>query len=407
MVVQREIEIWERMLKAGQSHKEFYPRFSEKEYQQRYKKIREMMRSNGFECLIIYGDGGFYLVNGANVRYLSNYVDFLNSYVVFPYDGNPTVFIGLRYYIPIAGAMSVIEDIRWPEAFLDPIKVVDRIKELKLGKGKIGVVGVSAARLSSLPYDHHKTFLDGLPSATLVNATQDFESIRQVPSEEEIEWLSKGAELSDLSIEAIADASRPGVKLHEVYGAAYEPLKKGGSMALCMVGVMNDPPMLHPVMFPSNRILKRGDILHAEVSVSYGGYSGQILRMIALGDPPKSYLRVHDVAVQVYKEIQKVCKPGVKPEVIRQCGSQIIKNDGLNGAVLAHGWGMGGLAKPIIYTSRISGEDVQISKNMTLIIEPFVGTTDAEQNVFFGETNRVTESGGVSYHNLPLEFIIK
>jgi len=85
-----------------------HPRFSKEEYDQRFREIRKRMQEKGIDVLIIYGDSGSYNSNHANVKYVSNYQDLVSSYVVFPQEGEPSLHISNRLYLPYATLMSIL-----------------------------------------------------------------------------------------------------------------------------------------------------------------------------------------------------------------------------------------------------------------------------------------------------------
>ena len=66
-------------MNSSQEQESYYRRFSQAEYERRYAKVREAMKENNLDCLLFYGCAG--LGNSVNVRYLSNYSDYLQSYL--------------------------------------------------------------------------------------------------------------------------------------------------------------------------------------------------------------------------------------------------------------------------------------------------------------------------------------
>src|SRR3989304_7966197 len=94
---------------------DYYPPFSDAEYERRYSTLRKFMNADGLDCLIVYGA---YSMVGTdtgqiNTVYLSNYAGFIQTYVVFPLRADPTLFISFGYHLPNARDLSVIKDIRW------------------------------------------------------------------------------------------------------------------------------------------------------------------------------------------------------------------------------------------------------------------------------------------------------
>jgi Xaa-Pro aminopeptidase len=74
--------------------------------------------------------------------------------------------------------------------------VAKQLQELKMDGKSIGIVdGFSIA--PSLPQVHHVLFTQKLPRSKFVNATFKYEELKAIPSEEEMAWFRKGAELTD------------------------------------------------------------------------------------------------------------------------------------------------------------------------------------------------------------------
>ncbi len=98
---------------------DFFPTFSEKEFERRRKMIRASMQDQGLDCLIIYGAYG-YAGNDTgqvNAVYLSNYASVAHSYIVFPLKEDPTLIISTAFHIPNAKDISAIQDIRASRAY--------------------------------------------------------------------------------------------------------------------------------------------------------------------------------------------------------------------------------------------------------------------------------------------------
>src|SRR5262249_23426657 len=100
-------------------------RFSEDEYRRRYREIRQLMTARGIDCLLMMSSGYLF---GANLIYVANYIDILHGVVVFPLEGQPTVFALAYSFAAQAAAQSVIEDVRWGTA-INHAAIVDRLRE--------------------------------------------------------------------------------------------------------------------------------------------------------------------------------------------------------------------------------------------------------------------------------------
>ena len=86
-----------------------YPRFSDAEFAHRYARVRAAMQEVGLSALVLHGTAGSY----QEIQYLSNFLVTREAMLVFPQDGEPTLFVQYYNHIPNARRVSSIEDIRW------------------------------------------------------------------------------------------------------------------------------------------------------------------------------------------------------------------------------------------------------------------------------------------------------
>jgi len=388
----------------------YYHRFSEKEYQRRHEKVRQAMAARHLDCLILYGTSG--VGNSVNVRYLSNYGDYQHSYVVFPLKEKPTQFMGLYPHLPNAKAISVIEDVRWGGNDVAG-KVAERIKELGLDKGRIGIVGI-AKRFQSVPHDHYLTLEEKLPQVAWENATFLLQEIRANPSQEEVEVLQESGKLNDKVMQVLVDTVRPGINEFQLAAETrYAAEKAGGYVHVFLLGStpMSNPSMPYPWPYPSKRVIQAGDVILTELSVgTVEGYSGQVIRPIALGEPDQEYWDLYNVAHQVYRGVVPLMKPGNKPQQFLDV-TQAISHSGYTiQAPIVHGRA-GTLVPPMVGVPGVellnSGLDQELRENQTIMLEPNPCTKDLQKGIFLGDMYRVGSNGGISYHKFPLEFIIK
>jgi Xaa-Pro aminopeptidase len=148
--------------------------------------------------------------------------------------------------------------------------VVNRIRELRLEKGRLGLIGVHADRGITLPMDHYLIFTKAMPQAELVNITRDVEDLAMVRSEEELSFNARGAEYTDYTMAHLIKAVVPGASETSLYGrvmtAAWE---SGGEHEFALLGSTSQtwPDMPYPWHIPSERVIEDGDIVLNELSV--------------------------------------------------------------------------------------------------------------------------------------------
>src|SRR5262249_27372166 len=145
----------------------------------------------------------------------------------------------------------------------------------------------------------------------LTSLNRDYIRLRQVKSDEEMNWLRIGAHFSDLGMSALRDELRPGMterELGDMVERAY--VSHGATNVIHYIGVtdMNAPDLGVPRQFPSMRRVKAGDVVVAEISAAFWDYPGQVLRSFSLGEPSKLYRELHAAADAAFNAIAIVLK---------------------------------------------------------------------------------------------------
>ena len=187
---------------------------------------------------------------------------------------------------PNAREMAVVERVEWGGT--DSAATVAR----ELGRRAVRRVGLVGA----IPYQAHGRLARALPGVELVDLTPAFRRMRHVKSDEEIAWTRQGAALCD---SAMRRARRRSPARHvrvRARGACRIRLRSGRRQPRDLlprygahVGWRADRPGSELVA-PEARGLGHGAI---ELSAGIGGYTGQVLRTIAIGEPPAAYADLH------------------------------------------------------------------------------------------------------------------
>jgi Xaa-Pro aminopeptidase len=388
-----------------------HPRYPKEEYSRRYREIRKRMRERGIDLLVMYGDSGSHGGNQANVKYVTNYQDPVCSFVVFPLDGEPALYMSNRLYLPYAKQMSVL---RTTEAVdYDPGKKVEmRIRALGLEKGTIGFVGYRGILKTSIPYSVVEHWRNVFPGASFVEATDILHAVRSIKSREELKWFRKGAALTDMAFEALDKKARAGMTDYELAGVvsnAYMP--HGGGQHLIFIGStsMARPHLIFPNQFPTHRKTRKGDIVLTELSADYHMHAGQAHRPISVGArPTAAYEKLYEVAAEAYTRILKAVKPGANHEDVKRAGA-IIKEEGFTTFDSTfHGWGL------LIEDPRVDVDATMIDRpqneivfreGMLVVIQPNVVTADGKRGLQVGNLVEVTKTGARALQKFPMKFM--
>lgn len=398
---------------------EYFPRFSSAEFDRRRSAVRQMMREEDVDALVVYGHSGINRRYQSNVYYLANYLDQHHNYLVFFADPNeePQLLVGLGSHVPTAAAWTEIEDTQAGGA--DPAaKVVERIRGTDAATGTVGVVGPRASHGITIPHPHYETLSTGL-DAELEDVSLAFERVRIRKSEEEIEWLRRGAAFTDTAMEALERATEPGMTELDVKAELeYAYLREGGDQHISYISStpMTDPEpgkCLHWKQ-ASNRPIREGDVVNTELGAGYWGYTGQMQRSFTVGRPPTDeYRDLHDVAVETYENILDVLQPGNTTADILRAAEPIIESEYTIYDGLVHGFGVD-IVPPTVGAEDIEaakdGEDpiedpMELQENMAVVVQPNPITTDERRGVQVGNLTVIGQNGPEVLQDYPVGFV--
>ena len=377
-----------------------YPRFSDGEHERRNRLVRALMETEGLDGLVIFGWSAMNRAAQGDVYYVAGYLGMRDNYVLFPLTGDPVFFVQSYNHVPNAAEVSNLSDVRWGGA--DPGRVLG--EELNhRGARSVGVVGM-------MPYQHHEAMRKAADAARFVDLTFAFKRLRMDKSDEEIEWLRKGAAHTDAALEALARELRPGLleyQLGSIIESAY--LDDGGLTTFYYLAStpMDRPDRSVPAQVLSSRRIEAGDVVSSEISISHGGYAGQGLRTFSVAAEPSALIsELHDVAEQVYHSVRSAIKPGATHEDVWDA-SDLIEESGFTiRDALLHGFGIG-ILPPGVRTRATThiDEPWTFRENQTIVIQPNVITLDEQAGVQTGDLCVVTADGCESLHRFPLELV--
>lgn len=289
---------------------DFFPSFSDRELARRHELVRAAMRERGLDCLVVYG---FHHYNGndvgqTNIVWLASFANVVQTYVVFPADGEPSLVVGLPFHVAIAKKLSYIQDI-----VADPGLVQGMIasvkKHVRTG-ARVGLVGYTGG--ITLPYEHRDRLAAAMPDLICEDVTSWLLDLRLVLGAEEMALMKRAAVLSDHVHEQVFQATRIGATHSEVCRiVGIEALKAGGHWALSHVGAtsMSNPEAYYPDFYATHEPFRAGDVCQTEFALGYGNYMVKTTTSYFIGEPTDEYRKLFEVAA----EIQNRCIDGLKP----------------------------------------------------------------------------------------------
>lgn len=295
-----------------------YPVLSLQERDRRWKRVRDLMKEKGVECLILAGLKSREQLEG----YLTN--EYLEGIVIFPLDGDPVclTWTGSRVTRHTENSQSAhppwVEDIRVGTSGQGIAAI---LTEKGFDRARIGVVGLESRAPGEgsgyIPYNTWVRVLEELKSATFVDLSFAFSELVLVKSEEELALVRHSAKIGEKACEAMLRKMRPGLSERVLYAEIMKTIfENGGSvrypLLILVAGVDNlswGPPIWHYQAQPP-RMLQAGALVQAEIFPIYGGMETQQQMTVSLKPVHPINAECAEVARKSYDVGLKALRPG-------------------------------------------------------------------------------------------------
>jgi len=374
------------------------PQLSIQERDRRYQKVRAEMTRRGVDVLLLPANTGRWEQLQGDSRYLTNIGGFATEmFTVFPREGDVTAYVFNR-----AGwwqkAQNWVADVRdgrnrWSQ------NAIERIKELKLEKGTIGISGLAGlvrAPDGIIPYASVKAIEEAFPQATIVNATEMMQQIRAVKSVEEVSMLERSAAIIEKAIEPLKQTAKPGVTGKEVYGSMLHAMLSNGGELPTLFFLSAGPNLFNSSFVPTDYVIQPGDNIVGEIEAKYGGYAAQAVHPAVVGKPNPAYQTLIDVSRACFDAILAAMKPGVTFGTLFDTYTRTVEGAGPYSwnHPMMHARGLGDDGPALMGDKDIERfSKIELQTGMTFILKPQVRPKEGKGRASIGDTVTVTENG--------------
>ncbi len=265
--------------------------FSELEYSRRIALVRAAMAQREIDILFI--------TNPSNQFWLTGYDGwsfYTHQGVILPMEGAPywwgrfmdangarrTVWMEEENILHYNDAM-VQSDIMHPMEDL-----ASHLRIMGYGKARIGVEMETYFYTAKA----HATLYEGLPDATLLDASVLVNWQRLIKSDEELRFMRRAARISELVIERAMELAEPGLRKHDLVGELYRTAVQGeedswGDYPAIVPMLPSGPDASAPHLTWNGEALKAGEATFVEQSGCYRRYHAPLCRTVFLGKPPQ------------------------------------------------------------------------------------------------------------------------
>ena len=242
------------------------PRLSLVERDRRYAAVRAAMAADNLDVLICPASTARWEQTMADSRYLTTIGGFgTETLTVFPRDGEVTAYVFNRsaFWLAAQGWVGDVRDGR--NLWLKNIE--ERLGELKLTTGRIGISGLSGLTRTPdgiIPYATVEGIKEAFPRAEIVNATALMSRVRQVKSAEEIELLRRATAIAEAMVGTLADLKPGDTERTAFANMTHKLIVEGGDLPAMMI-IGSGPHLAHGRFVLTRRLLATHYIITGEV----------------------------------------------------------------------------------------------------------------------------------------------
>jgi Xaa-Pro aminopeptidase len=196
------------------------------------------------------------------------------------------------------------------------------------------------------------------------------ESLRAIKEPEEIELITKAAEISDAALEYIENMIDIGMSEKEVAWEIEKFIREKGSDTIPFdVIVASGANSALPHAKPSSRAIQSGELVVIDIGARFGGYSSDLSRTICLGTPDDTFRKVYDTVLRAQLTAMATITEGMSGSQIDNLARVVIEQAGYGqafGHALGHGIGLASHEAPRLGPNSAD----KLTSGMVFTIEP-------------------------------------
>jgi Xaa-Pro aminopeptidase len=251
------------------------------------------------------------------------------------------------------------------------------------------------------------------PDAEMVDASDGFERLRAVKSEEELEGVRESTRIAERCFERLLEVTEPGVTERavgaEMYRVAYS-LGGEDPLFLTMTGLPQDDGRVAPSFGPpGDRVLGRGDqFIFSFELIGPLGYWMELARMVVLVEPSELQVRLNAAVRAGMEAAEAALRPGNRPDQVQRAILDAVAEHGARSTYWSgHGLGQDVIEEPWIGLDVVQDRDVpsgwSLAERMVLAVHPFVSDDDERGMGYMGDSYVVGADGGAAVSRLSLD----
>jgi Xaa-Pro dipeptidase len=347
----------------------------------RLSRLDQLMASNHFDAIVLNPGPSLVYLTGLHFHLMERPTLFLYKRGESPRAILPELEAGKLEKISTAIIVNTFGD--------DPASWQSVINQALEGWLKPGQsLGVEPTRLRFLEMDYLSKALPDvkfLPAETVIGA------LRLQKDDEEIECMRKAVKIAQNALKATLPLMKSGVSEQEIASELVIQLFKAGSSTELPFApiVASGPNSANPHAVPTDRKIKKGDLVVIDWGAAYDDYFSDLTRTFSVGEISPELVKIYEVVKSANAAGREAGKPEHPAGEVDAAARTVIEAAGYGEFFThrtGHGLGMEAHEQPYMF----AGNPLVLKKGMVYTVEPGIylpgkGGVRIEDNVVISE----------------------
>ncbi|MFX0137016.1 MAG: M24 family metallopeptidase [Candidatus Hodarchaeota archaeon] len=180
--------------------------------------------------------------------------------------------------------------------------------------------------------------------------TEILNSVREIKTPKEIEYLEKAAQIADIGIKTAIETIEEGKMEIEIAGEVEYSMRKARSEKIPFETIIaSGPNSALPHATASERKIQKGDLIIVDLGATYKGYCSDMTRTICLDKPSQKQSEIFNLVLKAHQEAKKIARASVEVKKVDAVAREMIKKAGYEFIhSLGHGVGLDVHENPVL-----------------------------------------------------------
>ena len=306
-------------------------KISDNEYNLRVTKIQDYIKKSDIDALLVTLGKNFQYTFGSKAKPTER----LTLGIISVKAEKPRMICPAFEVTNIEKTTPVPKDLifSWEETESPFILVKEVLTDLSLADSTIAIS-------PQTPFTHFKKIEQELPKATFIDGYSAFRRVRMEKTETEVKLLQLANKATSNGIEATFSQLKEGLTEKDVSKIVSKEMSDRSGEASQFAAVQFGENSADPHGLPTNRKLKKGEVVLIDAGTSVEGYNGDITNTTFFGTPTKAFLEVYDIVEEAQQRAVDKSQEGVAPEDVDDAARSFIEAKGY-GKYFTHRTGHG------------------------------------------------------------------